>query len=148
MHLSQRDPQHADRFRSSHSLHYDLPDGRTLLMLSGSVDIDLKAPGWSQESPDTPPYRLDLALDLLLPADLLAPDQRFAIEQSLPVVGLGSLAGSGNVLWGIQAFAVAAAQPVSQVVRLTLEAEVARSAEVLHAVVYSVTLLGRRSQAA
>lgn len=144
MHLSQLDPQHSARFRSTHSLFYDLPDGQTVLMLSGIADINLRAPGWSVEAADVPPYGLDLALELALPAGFLSASQRFAVEQSLPAVGLGSLAGSGNVLWGITAFSVAADQPLSATVVLGLNAEVARSAEVLNSVVYAITLLGRR----
>lgn len=144
MHLSQLDPQQAERFRSAHSLFYDLADGRTLLMLSGLVDIDLRAPGYSTETADAPPYRHDLQVDLQLPAGFLAEGQRFVIEQCLPSLGLGSLSGVANVFWGIQQVSLAADQPVTQIVKLNAAVEVARSGEMLKGISYAVTLLGRR----
>jgi len=144
MHLSQLDPQQADRFRSSHSLFYDLPDGRTLLMLSGLVDVELKSPGWTNESVEVPPYRHELQVDLLLPAGFLAAGQLFRIEQSLPSVGLGSLSGVANVFWGIQQVSLAVNAPIDQNVRLLLDLEVARTGETLKGVSYAITLLGSR----
>ncbi len=144
MHLSQLDPQQADRFRSAHSLFYDLADGRTLLMLSGLVDIDLRAPGYSTETAEAPPYRHDLQVDLQLPAGFLAAGQHFVIEQSLPSLGLASLAGVANVFWGIQDVSLAADEPVTQLVKLKAALEVARSGEMLKGVSYAITLLGRR----
>jgi hypothetical protein len=145
MHLSQLDPQHAGRFRSTHSLFYDLPGDQTVLMLSGIAELNLRAPGWSVESADVAPYCLDFGLELQLPAGFLAPGQHFVVARALPSVGPGSLTGSGNVLWGITAFGVDAAQPLSASVLLQLQAEVARSSEVLNTVVYSLTLLGSRT---
>ncbi len=144
MHLSQLDPQQADRFRSSHSLFYDLPDGRTLLMLSGLVDVELKSPGWTNESAEVPPYRHELQVDLQLPAGFLAAGQLFRIEQSLPSVGLGSLSGVANVFWGIQQVSLAVNAPIDQNVRLLLDLEVARTGETLKGVSYAITLLGSR----
>ena len=144
MHLSQLDPQQADRFRSSHSLFYDLPDGRTLLMLSGLVDVELKSPGWTNESVEVPPYRHELQVDLQLPAGFLAAGQLFRIEQSLPSVGLGSLSGVANVFWGIQQVSLAVNAPIDQNVRLLLDLEVARTGETLKGVSYAITLLGSR----
>lgn len=144
MHLSQLDPQQADRFRSSHSLFYDLPDGRTLLMLSGLVDVELKSPGWTNESAEVPPYRHELQVDLQLPAGFLAAGQLFRIEQSLPSVGLGSLSGVANVFWGIQQVSLVVNAPIDQNVRLLLDLEVARTGETLKGVSYAITLLGSR----
>jgi hypothetical protein len=145
MHLSQLDPQHAGRFRSTHSLYYDLAGDQTVLMLSGIAELNLRAPGWSVESADVPAYSLDFGLELQLPAGFLAPGQHFAIAQALPSVAPGSLTGSGNVMWGITAFSVDAEQPLTGSVLLRLQAEVARSSEVLNTVVYSLTLLGSRA---
>lgn len=144
MHLSQCDPQQAGRFRSAHSLFYDLADGRSVLMLSGLVDIDLRAPGWSNESADVLPYRHELQFDIRLPEGFLAVGQRFAIEQSLPYVGIGALAGVGNVFWGILNFSLEAKEPIVEVVSLRAEVEVARSGERLKDIGYAITLLGRR----
>jgi hypothetical protein len=144
MHLSQLDPQQADRFRSPHSLFYDLPDGRTLLMLSGLVDVDLQSPGWTNESAEVPPYQHELQIDLQLPAGFLAAGQLFSIEQSLPSVGLASLSGVANVFWGIQQVSLAVNEPIDQIVRLLLDLEVARTGETLKGVSYAITLLGRR----
>ena len=144
MHLSQLDPQQADRFRSPHSLFYDLPDGRTVLMLTGLVEIDLRAPGWSSETVDGAPYRRELQLAIRLPDSFLAAGQRFAIEQSLPYVGLGSLSGVANVCWGIHHFSLAAHEPVAEAVSLLADLEVARSGEMLTGISYAITLLGRR----
>ena len=144
MHLSQRDPQQVDRFRSVHSLFFDLADGRTVLQLSGLVDLDLRAPGWSSETADVAPYRHDLQVDLQLPPGFLADGQHFAIEQSLPSVGLGSLLGVANVYWGIDEVSLADDRSIDQIVRLQASVEVARSGEVLKGISYAVTLLGRR----
>ena len=144
MHISQRDPQQAARFRSPHSLFYDLGDGRTVLMLSGFVDIDLRAPGYSTEAADATPYRHDLQVDLQLPEGFLATGQSFVIEQCLPTVGLGTLSGVSNVLWGIHQVSLAASEPIDQIVRLRAELDVARSGEMLKGIGYAVTLLGRR----
>lgn len=144
MHLSQLNPQQAQRFRSAHALFYDLADARTVLMLSGLVDIDLRAPGFSSETAEAPPYRHDLQIDLQLPAAFLAPGQHFVIEQSLPWVGLGSLSGAANVFWGIQSFRLAAEQPVADSISLHAALEVARSGEMLKGISYALTLLGRR----
>lgn len=142
MHLSQS--EHAERFQCGHALFHDLADGRTLLMLSGVVVLDLQAPGWSNEAVQTPPYQLTIALELLLPQGFLAEGQRFSVEQALPYAGLGSLSGSTNVLWGIRRFDVDSAQPLDGTVTLRVEAEVARSSEVLRTIGYTLTLLGRR----
>jgi hypothetical protein len=144
MHLSQLDPQQVERFRSPQALFYDLHDGRTVLMLSGIVAIDLHAPGWSNEAADTVAYQLNLDLDLKLPDGFLAGSNHFIVEQSLPSVSLASVAGTANVLWGIQRFSILASQPLTETVQLRIEAEVARSAETLKAITYAVTLLGRR----
>ena len=144
MHLSQLDPQQAERFRSPHTLFYDLADGRTVVLLSGIVAIDLHAPGWSNEAVDAVAYQLTLDLDLRLPDRLLTGRNHFIVEQSLPSVSLASVAGAANVLWGIQEFSIVTSQPLTEVVQLKIEAEVARSAETLKAISYAVTLLGRR----
>lgn len=144
MHLSQRNPEETGRFQSTHTLFYDLPDGRTVVMLSGIVEIDLRAPGWSSETSVAAPYRLELQLDILIPPDLLANGQHLDIEQSLPYVGMGSLSGSANVLWGIQHFSVDTTEPIAELITLRTEAEVARSGEVLKSIGYAITLVGKR----
>ena len=144
MHLSQLDPQQVDRFRSPHSLFYDLPDGRTLLMLSGLVDVDLHSPGWTNEDADVPPYRRDLQVDIKLPADFLSAGMVFTPEQFLPSVGLASLSGVANVHWGIQHVSLVDNEPIDQSVRLLLDLEVARTGETLKTIHYAITVLGRR----
>lgn len=142
MHLSQLDPGQADRFGSAHGLHYGLPDGRRVLMLSGVVQLDLRAPGWSSETAVVEPYRVGLIVDLLFPAGFKGEAQRFRIEQSLPYVGMSNLVGVANVLWGVNSFAVDAQQSGGQTVRLLADLEVARSSEVLRSIGYSLTMLG------
>ncbi|MEB3331510.1 MAG: hypothetical protein VKI83_03325 [Synechococcaceae cyanobacterium] len=142
MQLSQLDPQHADRFRSSHALFYDLPDGRRLLLLSGVVRLDLKAPGWTNESAQVSTYSDRISLDLRLPEGFLAEGQRFRIDQAVPFVALSSLAGTTNVLWGVNGFDVDAGQPVLHSIRLNADLEVARSAEVIQGLSYSLSLSG------
>jgi hypothetical protein len=144
MKLSALHGEQAERFRSMHSLFYDLPEGKTVLMLSGIVDIDLRSPGWTNEAVDAPPYCLDLALELALPPSFLQGEERFEVEQSLPVVGLGSLAGSTNVSWGVNQFSLASDNPLQHTVVLSVQAEVARSSEVLKSLSFAITLLGRR----
>jgi hypothetical protein len=142
MHLSQLDPGQADRFGSAHRLYYDLPDGRSVLMLSGVVQLDLRAPGWSSETAVVEPYRVALILDLLIPEGFKQQAQRFRIDQSLPYVGMSNLVGVANVQWGVNTFAVDAQQSGDQTVRLLTDLEVARSSEVLKSISYSLTLLG------
>ena len=144
MRLSQLDPQNKTAFRCMHSLFYDLPDGRSLLMLSGAVDINLRSPGWTNEAAQTAPYQEKIELEIALPADFMDEGQHFSIEQSLPYAGLGSLAGTANVLWGLNHFTIDVENPARRSVTLKLEAEVARSAEVLRTISFSITLLGRR----
>lgn len=142
MHLSQLDPQQSDRFSSSHSLWFDLPNGQKVLMLSGIVTVAFRAPGWSNEAAVVNSFHDNLLFDVLLPHGFLAGGQRFRIDQSLPYVGLSHLAGTTNVLWGVNRFAVAADQPGGQVIRLEADLEVARSAELIQQISYSLTLIG------
>lgn len=142
MHLSQLDPQHADRFSSSHALVHELADGRRLLLLSGIVRVDLKAPGWTNEASVVSTYSDRVSLDLALPERFLAEGQRFRIDQAVPFVALSSLAGTTNVLWGINGFGVESEQPVQRSVRLNADLEVARSAEVIQGLSYSLSLSG------
>lgn len=142
MHLSQLDPEQLNRFGSAHGLYYGLPDGRSVLMLSGVVQVDLRAPGWSSETAVAEPYRVGLILDLLIPVEFKRRSQRFRIDQSLPYIGMSNLTGVENVLWGVANFSIDAEHSGDQTVRLLADLEVARSSEVLRSISYNLTLLG------
>jgi len=142
MHLNQSDSSQAERFCSLHSLHYVLPDNQTVLMLSGIVDLNLKAPGWSEEAANASNYREELILDLALPTQFLGTSQSFKINQAVPYLGLNSLSGSANTSWGVNNFSIETEKPVIQAIRLHAKLEVSRSSEVLQRIAYQVTAIG------
>ncbi len=142
MHLDQSDPIQSERFFSVHSLHYSLPDNQKILMLSGIVEVNLKAPGWSVESANANTYQEDLTLDLAVPNDLLGTGQSFKITQAVPYIGLNSLSGSAHTSWGVNNFLVKTESPVIHAIRLQANLDVSRSGEVLQRIAYQVTALG------
>jgi len=145
MHLDQSDPSQSERFCSVHSLHYSLPDDQTILMLSGIVVVNLRAPGWSEESAKANTYQEDLTLDLSVPSDFLATGQSFKITQAVPYIGLNSLSGSAHTSWGVNNFLVETGSPVIHSIRLQAKLDVSRSSEVLQRIAYQVTVLGMAS---
>lgn len=144
MKLSSIHSEQAGKFHSMNSLFYDVPPGKVVLMLSGIVDIELRSPGFTSEVVDSPPYTLDLEIELSLPPTFLEKGECFEVEQSLPVVSLGSLMGVTNVSWGVNEYRLAISKPLQQTLVLEVEAQVARSSEILKSLNFAVTLLGRR----
>jgi hypothetical protein len=142
MHLDQSDLSQSERFNSVHSLHYSLPDNQIILMLSGIVEVNLRAPGWSEESVNANTYQEDLAFDLAVPNALLGTGQSFKITQAVPYIGLNSLSGSAHTCWGINNFSVEIDSPVIHTIRLQAKLDVSRSGEVLKRIAYQVTALG------
>jgi hypothetical protein len=142
MHLDQNDPTQTERFSSVHSLHYLLPGNQTILMLSGIVEVNLRAPGWSEESATSSTYQEDLTLDLSVPSDFLTAGQSFKITQAVPYIGLNSLSGSAHTSWGVNNFSVETEKPVTQSIRLQAKLDVSRSSEVLQRIAYQVTAIG------
>ena len=142
MHLDQSDPSQSERFYSVHSLHYLLPGNQTILMLSGIVEVNLRAPGWSEESATSSTYQEDLTVDLAVPRNFLATGQSFKISKAVPYIGLNSLSGSAHTSWGVNNFSVESEKPVIQSIRLQAKLDVSRSGEILQRIAYQVTLLG------
>jgi hypothetical protein len=142
MHLDQSDSSQIERFYSVHSLHYLLPGNQTILMLSGIVEVNLRAPGWSEESATSSTYQEDLTVDLAVPNDFLVTGQSFKITQAVPYIGLNSLSGSAHTSWGVNNFSVETEKPVTRSIRLQAKLDVSCSGEVLKRIAYQVTLLG------
>ena len=145
MHLDQNDPSQSELFHSVHSLHYSLPDNQTILMLSGIVEVNLRAPGWSEESAKANTYQEDLTVDLSVPNDLLVTGQSFKITKAVPYIGLNSLSGSAHTSWGVNTFSVETGSPVIHSIRLQAKLDVSRSGEILQRIAYQVTALGKVS---
>jgi len=114
-------------------------------MLSGIVEVNLRAPGWSEESATSSTYQEDLTLDLSVPSDFLTAGQRFKITQAVPYIGLNSLSGSAHTSWGVNNFSIETEKPVTQSIRLQAKLDVSRSSEVLQRIAYQVTVLGMAS---
>jgi len=142
MHLDQSDPSQTERFYSVHSLHYLLPDHHSILMLSGIVEVNFRAPGWSEDSANANTYQEGLTVDLAVPSDFLGTGQSFKIIQAVPYIGLNSLSGSAHTSWGVNNFSVETEKPVIQSIRLQAKLDVSRSGEILQRIAYQVTLLG------
>ena len=145
MQLNQLDTNDSARFNSVHSLHYKLADGQKVLTISGIVDLNLKAPGWSEESATSSTYQEDLTLDLSVPSDFLTAGQSFKITQAVPYIGLNSLSGSAHTSWGVNNFSIETEKPVTQSIRIQAKLDVSRSSEVLQRIAYQVTVLGMAS---
>ena len=111
-------------------------------MLSGIVDLNLRAPGWSEEAANASNYHEELILDLALPTQFLGTSQSFKINQAVPYLGLNSLSGSANTSWGVNNFSIETEKPVIQAIRLHAKLEVSRSSEVLQRIAYQVTAIG------
>ena len=141
MQLNQLDTNDSARFNSVHSLHYNLADGQKVLTISGIVDLNLKAPGWSEESTNAKTYGEDLTLDIAVPADFLGSSRNFKITQAVPYVGLASLAGAANVAWGVTGYSIEAEHHAMDSIRLQVKLEVSRSGELLQCIGYHVTLI-------
>lgn len=145
MRISQLDPTQADRFGSQHSLHHPLPDGQTLLMLSGIVHLDYRCPGWSNENTVTGWYEETLSLTIALPPGFLAAGEVFRIEQAVPFLSLNGIDGTTNVGWSVKRFAISTGQSIEDSVQLEVDLAVTRSGENLRQVGYQISLLGRIS---
>ena len=115
-------------------------------MLSGIVVVNLRAPGWSEESAKANTYQEDLTLDLSVPSDFLATGQSFKITQAVPYIGLNSLSRSAHTSWGVNNFSVDTEKSVIEsMIRLEDKLDVSRSGEVLQRIAYQVTILGMAS---
>jgi hypothetical protein len=143
--VNQLDPNDSRRFNSVHSLHYTLADGQKILTLSGIVDLNLKAPGWSEESTNAKAYGEELTLDIAVPKAFLGSSRNFKITQAVPYVGLASLVGSANVAWGVTSYSIDAEHPAIDSIRLQVKLEVSRSGELLQCIGYHVTLIAEPS---
>ena len=145
MQISQLDPTQADRFGSTHALHYPLGDGRHVVLLSGAGSVDLQSPGWVNENAAIGMLSDELNLDLALPAGLLNDGQSFSIDEAVPYLSINTISGFSNVSWGVNSFGVAMEPAASKSVQLHAELTVSRSGEILKRVAYHLTLIGRPS---
>jgi hypothetical protein len=142
MQLSQNDPGQSDRFNSVHSLHYRLADGQQIIMLSGIANLNLKAPGWSEESPLANTYCEDLILDLALPSGFMESGQSFKANQAVPYMGLNGVVGAAHIAWAVNSFSIEIDNPIIHSIRLKGQLEVSRSSEVIQCIAYQATLIG------
>jgi len=143
MQLNQLDSNQADRFGSSHALHYPLSESKQVVLLSGVVSVDLQSPGWVNENAATGWFIEELTLNLALPAGLLKEGQRFSIVEAVPYLSLNAVSGFSNVGWSVNAFGVAIEKSTSKSVQLNAELAVSRSGEILARVGYHLTVIGR-----
>jgi hypothetical protein len=142
MQISQLDPTQADRFGSTHTLHYALNDGRQIVLLSGVVNVEMQSPGWMNENAGTNLFEDDLTIELALPGDLVPNAQRFRIIEAVPYLSLNAITGFSNVGWGVTEFQVAKQEAGVRAVRLEARVAVSRSGEILSCVAYHITLIG------
>lgn len=143
MHISQLDDSERQRFSCQHGLHFSLPGGQTMLVMSGVVNLDYQCPGWSNENAVIGWFEEPLQLDIALPEGFLAAGQAFVIEQAVPFLGLNAIHGTTNVGWGVNSFSIDAGQTVDRFLQLRADLAVTRSGEILRQVGYHISLLGR-----
>jgi hypothetical protein len=114
---------HADRFRSSHVLHFTTATGELVVLLTGvailefnGLDVD-----WTRDK---------VCLTLLFPPNLIPPTKAFRIDQWAPFVTINAVAtGSAGAGWAVDEFRLAMPPPSPAHVfdnrKITIEATIA-----------------------
>lgn len=143
MNINQLEAGDSERFRSCQSLHYSLPSGQIVVVLAGLVNVDLQAPGWSNENSAPSLFHMPLELTLALPRELAPPGQRFEIEQAVPSLSLAAVEGASHVSWAIHDFGLSSPATVQDSLTLTAQLAVSKTGEILRRVSYHITLVGR-----
>jgi hypothetical protein len=142
MQISQLDPKQADKFSSTHAIHYGLSDGRQMVLLSGIVSVDLKSPGWTNENATPGWFIQNLSLNIALPADMLRDGQSFRPIESVPFLSINAMAGFSNVGWAVNSFDLAMQDAAINSIQLKAELGVLSSGEILNRLGYHISLIG------
>jgi hypothetical protein len=142
MQINQLDPKQADKFSSTHAIHYGLSDGRLMVLLSGIVSVDLKSPGWTNENATPGWFIQNLSLSIALPAGMLRDGQSFRAIESVPFLSINAMAGFSNVGWAVNSFGLAMQDAAINSVQLKAELGVLSSGEILNRLGYHISLIG------
>ena len=144
MQINQLDPKQADKFSSTHAIHYGLSDGRQMVLLSGIVSVDLKSPGWSNEDTASRWFIQNLSLHIALPANLLGDGQSFKLLEAVPFLSINAMAGFSNVGWAVNSFHLVMEDAAVDSIQLKAELGVLSSGEILHRLGYHISVIGER----
>jgi hypothetical protein len=142
MQISQLDPKQAEKFSSTHAVHYKLSDGRQMVLLSGIVSVDLKSPGWANENTSPGWFIQNLSLNISLPADMLQDGQSFRLVESVPFLSINAMAGFSNVGWAVNSFELTMQDSAINSIQLKTELGVLNSGETLNRLGYHISLIG------
>ena len=142
MQISQLDPKQAEKFSSTHAIHYKLSDGRQMVLLSGIVSVDLKSPGWANENSTPGWFIQNLSLNISLPADMLQDGQSFRLVESVPFLSINAMAGFSNVGWAVNSFELTMQDSAINSIQLKAELGVLNSGETLNRLGYHISLIG------
>ena len=142
MQISQLDPKQADKFSSTHAIHYGLSDGRLMVLLSGIVSVDLKSPGWTNENATPGWFIQNLSLNIALPAGMLRDGQSFRAIESVPFLSINAMAGFSNVGWAVNSFELTMQDSAINSIQLKTELGVLNSGETLNRLGYHISLIG------
>jgi hypothetical protein len=142
MQISQIDPKQAEKFSSTHAVHYKLSDGRQMVLLSGIVSVDLKSPGWANENTSPGWFIQNLSLNISLPADMLQDGQSFRLVESVPFLSINAMAGFSNVGWAVNSFELTMQDSAINSIQLKTELGVLNSGETLNRLGYHISLIG------
>ncbi|MCT0216373.1 hypothetical protein KQ298_08550 [Synechococcus sp. CS-1330] len=142
MQISQLDPKQAEKFSSTHAIHYKLSDGRQMVLLSGIVSVDLKSPGWANENTSPGWFIQNLSLNISLPADMLQDGQSFRLVESVPFLSINAMAGFSNVGWAVNSFELTMQDSAINSIQLKTELGVLNSGETLNRLGYHISLIG------
>ena len=142
MQINQLDPKQADKFSSTYAIHYGLSDGRQMVLLSGIISVDLKSPGWTNESAAPGWFIQNLSLNIALPTSLLGDGQSFRMLESAPFLSINAIAGFSNVGWAVNSFGLVMQDAAINAIQLNAELGVLSSGEILNRLGYHVSLIG------
>jgi hypothetical protein len=144
MQINQLDPKQADKFSSTHAIHYGLSDGRQMVLLSGIVSADLKSPGWSNEDAASRWFIQNISLHIALPANLMGDGQSFKLLEAVPFLSINAMAGFSNVGWAVNSFHLVMEDAAVDSIQLKAELGVLSSGETLHRLGYHINVIGEQ----
>lgn len=130
-------PVHATLFEAPHSLYFEIPHDKFVVVFTGIAIVDFKETlrGWRRDR---------LELTLLFPP-IIPPGKKFVVEQRAPFVTLNAITSNSNSSgWAVDGFAVPNTDILGPdpTIRLTAELAVYETNSLLR-VGYSLMVTGR-----
>lgn len=129
----------ADRFRSSHWVHTEVPGDRHLVTLTGVAIVDFQGTGGT--------WRRDrLNLSIRFPTSFFPSDKWFQIEHWAPLVTINAIANRNHAVqagWAVDAFGGPGRVVIRDSVGFWADLAVRDVDGITHRVGYSLTVSGR-----